>query len=705
LETFFQWISKGERLPDKYNLPTGFIWATLALSVIPSFLVLAGIGLARNPTGGTSFATGLPTNFFDPQSGMLMTGPVFYNLWMIFGIASAVIVSCLAFADYYVKKDIATPIIGTALLCAALFDAFYFITYSNQTEVTDNLNVQINLRWFISRILHSSLLICGTLFYLSIRRKEELSDAQKKALLIRITLLFGILLAVAIYFTGKENRFTPLIQSHSFITHPLALIPLILYLVWGILILPAFIKQNPSVFSKMLVLSIVPAILAQCFMATHQHAYDSLFNVAYFLRAVNYIVPLFGIGMNYMDTIRNEKKVIEQLDSEIRERIHAQQVLEKREALLASAEKIAGLGSWEFDTESGEVKWSDEMFGIFGYQAHQITPSIALQEKLTAPQFREALKKEILTAIRKKTSYSLEYEIIRPGGKRRFVLGQGKFITNGNKLVGTLLDLTELREANQKLSLNEALLREKIEELNRSNTELEQFAYIASHDLQEPLRKIRAFGERLEHKFSAQLPEEGMDYLDRMKSAAERMQKLIDDLLTFSRLTRTTEAHSRLDLKATIQQVVSDLEYAIEKKNATITLETTHFLEAIPTQIYQLFQNLVSNALKFTKPETAPVISIRSSIIKGREAKEAVLIPEKDYCRITIRDNGIGFDCQYAEKIFVLFQRLHTRGEYPGTGIGLAICKKIADNHNGWIGAESIEGSGATFTLILPLNQ
>ncbi|HEY0898816.1 MAG TPA: ATP-binding protein, partial [Sphingobacteriaceae bacterium] len=632
-------------------------------------------------------------------------GPVFYNLWMIFGIASAIIVSCLAFADYYVKKDIATPIIGTALLCAALFDAFYFITYSNQTQLTDNLSEQINLRWFISRILHSSLLILGTLFYLGVRKKDTLSDSKKQALLIRITVFFGILLAIAIYFTGQGNSFTPVVLPHSLITHPLALIPLVMYLIWGMLILPAFIKQNNSIFSKMLVLSMIPAILAQCFMATHQHAYDSLFNIAYFLRAVNYIVPLFGIGMNYMDTIRNEKKVIEQLDSEIKERIHAQQVLEKREALLASAERIAGLGSWEFDTESGEVKWSDEMFGIFGYSAHQVTPSIALQEKLTAPQFREALKKEILTAIRKKTSYSLEYEIIRPGGKRRFVLGQGKFITNGNKLVGTLLDLTELREANQKLSLNEALLREKIEELNRSNTELEQFAYIASHDLQEPLRKIRAFGERLEHKFSSQLPEEGLDYLERMKSAAERMQKLIDDLLTFSRLTRTTEAHRKLDLKSVFQQVISDLEYAIEKKNARIEINTRHCLEAVPSQIHQLFQNLVSNALKFTKPDATPVISITSSIIKGSEASNTVLLPDKEYCRITIQDNGIGFDSQYAEKIFVLFQRLHTRAEYPGTGIGLAICKKIIDNHNGWIGAESAEGEGATFTLILPLNQ
>lgn len=691
MEALFQWISK-EEPAAKSVLPKGFIWATLALSIIPSILVLLGPAIV-GWTAGTDLSA----------SAAIMTGPLFYNLWMVFGIATAMIVSCLAFADYYVKKEISTAIIGLALLTAALYDAFYFVLYSNESAVQGDLGDQIYLSWFISRVLHSMLLLLGTLLYLGIRPKNKFADKQKRSLLIKTSFLFAIMLIGAVLLT-RENPYIPYRLINSFLTHPLALIPLVIYLGWGLLILPAFLKQNSSVFSKVLVLSIVPAVIAQCLMATHQYSFDSRFNIAYFLGAVNYIVPLFGISMNYMNTIRNEKRIIEQLDNEVNERIQAQQILEKREALLASAEQIAGLGSWEFDTETGEVKWSDGMFRIFGYKVQQVQPSITLQEKLTAPEFREDVKKGVLTAIRRKSSYSIEYEVLRPGGKRRSVLAQGQFITNGNKLVGTLLDITELKEANQQLAHNQALLKLKIEELNRSNTELEQFAYVASHDLQEPLRKIRAFGERIEGKFTDLLPADGLDYLHRMRTAAERMQTLIDDLLTFSRLTRTSDPYVTLELSSVVESVTSDLEYIIEKKCAQIQVDAVHALQAVPGQLRQLFQNLISNALKFSRADKSPEIKITSSVVTGSEEFN-YLKPGAAYCRITIQDNGIGFDSQYSDKIFVLFQRLHSRSEYEGTGIGLAICKKIVENHNGFIQAQSTEGTGATFTIFLPITQ
>ncbi|HEY1006732.1 MAG TPA: ATP-binding protein, partial [Sphingobacteriaceae bacterium] len=352
----------------------------------------------------------------------------------------------------------------------------------------------------------------------------------------------------------------------------------------------------------------------------------------------------------------------------------------------------------------GEVKWSDQMFSIFGLDVHQVTPSITLQEKLMAPEFREKVRKEILVAIRKKSSYSIEYQIVRPGGKRRFVLAQGRYITNGKKLVGTLLDITELKETNQKLSENEALLRLKVEELNRSNSELEQFAYVASHDLQEPLRKIRAFGERLENTLGPDLPDDGRDYLGRMKNAAERMQTLIDDLLTYSRLSRASGAYENRSLTTALQQVNADLEYAIEQKNARIHIDAPHTIGAIPGQLEQLLQNLISNALKFSRPGVRPEISVLSELVRGSQAGPHAAA-DHEYCRITITDNGIGFDSRYSEKIFVLFQRLHARTDYPGTGMGLAICKKIVENHNGWISASGEEGKGSAFTLLLPVNQ
>ncbi|HEY1005549.1 MAG TPA: ATP-binding protein [Sphingobacteriaceae bacterium] len=698
MEAAFQWISKSGPSPAGKALPRGFVRATLVLSLAPSLLVV----LVTAGHSGSPAHPAVPNVLLDAGRGFLFTGPVFYNLWMIFGIASAMIISCLSFADYYVRKEISTPVIGSALLCTALYDMFYFVLYSNQTASPGSFNDEIYQSWFISRVLHSALLVAGTAFYLGIRDKGARNAKQKHAQLYRIILFFILLLAAAIYLTGKDLN--SVVRKDAFLTHPLALIPLVLYLLWTGLILPESVRRHPTIFTRMLLLSAIPAILAQGFMATHSHTFDSLFNMAYFLRALNYTIPLFGISISYMDTIRNEKKVIEQLDSEIKERIRGQQILEKREALLASAEQIAGLGSWEFDTESGEVKWSDQMYGIFGFRVQQVQPSIQLQEKLTAPEFRETVRKAILVAIRKKRSYSLEYQIVRPGGKRRFVLAQGRYISNGNKLVGTLLDITELKEANLKLSRNEALLRLKVEELNRSNTELEQFAYVASHDLQEPLRKIRAFGERLEHTLGTGLPPDGRDYLDRMKNAAERMQTLIDDLLTYSRLTRIGGGYETLPLPGVLRNVTANLEYAIERGNARLHIDARHAVDAVPGQLEQLFQNLISNSLKFARTGTEPEITIRSEVIRGSDAGPH-LAADREYCRITVSDNGIGFDARYSEKIFVLFQRLHSRSEYPGTGMGLAICKKIVENHNGWITASGQEGMGASFTLLLPVNQ
>jgi PAS domain S-box-containing protein len=259
-------------------------------------------------------------------------------------------------------------------------------------------------------------------------------------------------------------------------------------------------------------------------------------------------------------------------------------------------------------------------------------------------------------------------------------------------------DITDIKKAQQSLEI-------KVSELNRSNSELEQFAYVASHDLQEPLRKIRAFGDRLQSKYSSQLPVEGIDYINRMQNASERMQTLIDDLLTFSRISRPTEEFKEVNLTDIIKGVLSDLEFTIEQKNARVTVAGNITFRVIPSQMRQLFQNLISNSLKFTKDGIKPEVNISISKINGDVyLNSEINLGNKEYCHIELRDNGIGFNNEYAEKIFTLFQRLHTRNEYEGTGIGLAVCKKIVENHNGLIEAKGTEGAGALFNIFIPLD-
>ena len=240
------------------------------------------------------------------------------------------------------------------------------------------------------------------------------------------------------------------------------------------------------------------------------------------------------------------------------------------------------------------------------------------------------------------------------------------------------------------------------QDLETRNAELAQYASLASHDLQEPLRKIITFSRILEDKFSTDLPD-AHKYMDKVITSAERMRSLIDDLLNYSKLSVQLQ-FSKLDLNEILVSTLADLEILIEEKGAEVTIRELPTIEAIPGQMRQLFQNLVSNALKFSKTNSNPRINIWAERV-SEKSFDAVVASNGDFVRIFIEDNGIGFDELYLDKIFTIFQRLHVRSDYEGTGIGLAIVKKIVEKHDGIIGAKSQEGVGATFFIVLPIHQ
>lgn len=235
----------------------------------------------------------------------------------------------------------------------------------------------------------------------------------------------------------------------------------------------------------------------------------------------------------------------------------------------------------------------------------------------------------------------------------------------------------------------EKALKENSQNLARSNRELEDFAYVASHDLQEPLRKIQAFGNLLESEYADALGGEGADYLKRMHGAASRMSTLIEDLLAFSRVTTRQNKHEKIDLNDIVADVVGDLESRITEVQGTVKVGALPSVTADPTHMRQLFQNLIGNALKFHKPDKEPVVTVECQ-------------DDGDMYEFRVSDNGIGFDEKYVDKIFSVFQRLHDRSSYEGTGIGLAVCRKIAERYNGTITATSKKGEGATFIVRLP---
>lgn len=264
-------------------------------------------------------------------------------------------------------------------------------------------------------------------------------------------------------------------------------------------------------------------------------------------------------------------------------------------------------------------------------------------------------------------------------------------------------DLTAKKEADDKLKLNAAELEKNNIELEKMNKELQSFAYISSHDLQEPLRKIQTFSNQIIDREFDNLSDSGKDRFQRMQNAAQRMQTLINDLLAYSRTNNHEIKLTKTSLDHIILDVIDDLKEEFQQKNATFEvtkIETD--IDIVPFQIHQLMFNLVSNSLKFSRAEVDPVIKIKCEIKTGAEFNNKNLDPDIEYCHIAFSDNGIGFDQQYSDKIFEVFQRLHGKEVYQGTGIGLAIVKKIIDNHKGFISASGKVNKGATFDIYLP---
>ncbi|HZG00701.1 MAG TPA: ATP-binding protein, partial [Chitinophagales bacterium] len=302
---------------------------------------------------------------------------------------------------------------------------------------------------------------------------------------------------------------------------------------------------------------------------------------------------------------------------------------------------------------------------------------------------------------RVKEARSGEYRYLHVQGKPRFT-ATGDFIG----YLGVVTDVTErkefVRELEQRVQERTRQLQESNAHLERSNAELEQFAYIASHDLQEPLRKIKTFADRLSRDAVFEQNETGARYLEKIIGSAERMHTLIHGVLEYSKLSHAYENFDSVDLNAVLSNVLVDFELTLDQTNAAVTFEKLPIVEAVALQMNQLFTNLVGNALKFTKPNEPPVLHVGCRLLSGLDALALGLDQNRAYFDISVKDNGIGFSEQYADQIFVIFQRLHGRHLYGGTGIGLALCRRIVNNHQGVIYARSRENEGAEFHVVLP---
>lgn len=349
-------------------------------------------------------------------------------------------------------------------------------------------------------------------------------------------------------------------------------------------------------------------------------------------------------------------------------------------------------GYYEMDLAGYFTFANDSVCAILGYPLAEVLNTD--YRRFVVSEYANKLEKAFeRVRVTGKMMQGIEYKVIRPDGSTRIL---ENYISLTQNLTGQVLGFRGiLRDITRRKDAERYAIERKA--LERSNQELEQFAYIASHDLQEPLRKIQAFGDRLKTTSIAKLDADGLDCLERMMKSASRMSTLISDLLNLSRVKTQAEPFVPVDLNRVVQDVLCDLDSLVGRTGGTVNVDALPVINADPLQMRQLLQNLIGNALKFHKPDQAPVITVSCRIVERED--------QVNLCHLTVADNGIGFDEKYLERIFHPFQRLHTNKEYEGTGIGLSLCRSIVERHHGQLTAQSVKGEGATFVVTLPIYE
>ena len=363
------------------------------------------------------------------------------------------------------------------------------------------------------------------------------------------------------------------------------------------------------------------------------------------------------------------------------------------------AEEIGNISSWSWNLATNRLVYSDNQYQLLGCEPKEFEPTVENFLAFVHPDDRDIILNDGERVLREKTPSEANFRVIRKDGSLRYFRSIGKLVGDGTDhktIIGINADITEEHEKKR-------ILDERNRDLERTNAELASFNHVSSHDLQEPLRKIQMFISRISDYELNTLSETGKDYFQKIRNSANRMQLLIDDLLMFSRASKAEKVFELADLNLLFQRAKAELAPDAEQLNATITSSWLPTLTVIPYQIQQLLINLIGNALKYRRNGVAPVIQLTYNRKPGHPDLHEGLSASEHYHFFSLSDNGLGFDQEYAQNIFVLFHRLHHKGDYPGTGIGLSICKKIVENHNGFIFAKGHTGVGSVFTFCLPV--
>ncbi|HEX8203479.1 MAG TPA: ATP-binding protein, partial [Isosphaeraceae bacterium] len=374
--------------------------------------------------------------------------------------------------------------------------------------------------------------------------------------------------------------------------------------------------------------------------------------------------------------------------SDITGRKRGEEALRAIDERLNLALRSSGVGTWSWLVPEDRLVWDNYVYPLFGLEPGARSQRLEDALDRLHPEDRERVRHEVAHALAVDAAYDAEYRVIWPDGTVRWLTSRGKVDRDAEgravRMAGACWDITARKRV-------ESELARKAEELARSNAELEQFAYVASHDLQEPLRMVTSYVQLLARRYRGRLDADADDFIDFAVDGATRMQALINDLLAYSRVGSRGGPVAPTDSRAALENALANLTIAISEGEAVVRVGELPVVRADATQLTQLFQNLISNAIKFRGPDPPRIA------VEARRRGPAWVF--------SVCDNGIGIDPRHVERIFLIFQRLHSRAEYPGTGIGLALCKRIVERHGGRIWVDSRPGRGSSFVFTLPAEE
>ncbi|HNL83756.1 MAG TPA: CHASE3 domain-containing protein [Chitinophagales bacterium] len=405
-----------------------------------------------------------------------------------------------------------------------------------------------------------------------------------------------------------------------------------------------------------------------------------------------FLIVLFSLGVFVAAYFR--------IDKDVRKLTILNNDLRLKDISHSQAESVARLGNWQYDVNNDIFSVSDNYYSMIGAEKGEYDATIANYMISIHPDDLPYVEENAHRCLGGEEDFELRYRFYRKDTQElRHFRTVSRSVRNSNGIPVTLGINQDITDS----VMNIQMLEKQNQELLNANYELSSFNYVASHDLQEPLRKIQMFISRITGDKDNQLSDKSLDFLKKTQDSANRMQILINDLLQYSRISRSEHHFESIHLNQIIADAWSNLAAMVEQKNAIIHADDLPDISGISFQISQLFFNLIGNSLKYTDGSRVPEIHISSTVVNGASIPFSSASADKNYLRISVLDNGIGFEQQYAQKIFTLFQRLHDKNTFSGTGIGLAICKKIIDNHNGFIEAKGYPGKGAEFILYFPI--